>query len=65
MGKKRFWVLIGIGSLIVIFFILLSNILSVGERLMTIHPYLSYGFYGVSLLLVYFLIVNPIRVIIF
>jgi uncharacterized membrane protein len=65
MGKKRFWILIGIGSLIVIFFILLSNILSVGERLMTIHPYLSYGFYGISVLLVYFLIVNPIRVIIF
>lgn len=65
MGKKRFWILIGIGSLIVIFFILLSNILSVGERLMTIHPYLSYGFYGISVLLVYFLIVNPIRVIVF
>lgn len=65
MGKKRFWILIGIGSLIIILFILLSNIISVGERLTTIHPYLAYGFYGISVLVIYFLILNPIRVIIF
>jgi uncharacterized membrane protein len=65
MGKKRFWVLIGIGSLIVIFLILLGNILDVGEKLRGVHSYLEYGFYGLSVLLVYFLILNPIRVIVF
>jgi hypothetical protein len=63
MGKKRFWILIGIGSLIVVFFILLSNVLDVGTRLAEIHPYLSYAFYGLSLILFYALVLNPIRVI--
>jgi len=65
MGKKRFWVLIGLGSLIVIFFILLSNILDVGTKLRDIHEYLEYAFYGLSALLVYFLVINPLRVIVF
>jgi uncharacterized membrane protein YcjF (UPF0283 family) len=64
MGKKRFWVLIGLGSLIVIFFILLSNILDVGEKLRDIHQYVEYAFYGLSALLVYFLVINPLRVIV-
>jgi uncharacterized membrane protein YcjF (UPF0283 family) len=63
MNKKRFWILIGIGSLIVLFFILLSNVLEVGERLRNIHAYVEYGFYGLSFILFYVLIVNPIRVI--
>lgn len=65
MGKKRFWILIGIGSLIVIFLILLGNILDVGEKLRAVHPYVEYGFYGISFILVYLLIINPIRVIVF
>ncbi len=65
MGKKRFWVLIGIGSLIVIFFILISNVLEVGERLRNIHEYVEYSFYGLSALLIYFLFVNPLRIIVF
>lgn len=64
MGKKRFWILIGIGSSIVIFFILLSNVLDVGIKLRTIHPYLEYGFYGLSVILLWALIINPIRVIV-
>lgn len=65
MGKKHFWVLIGIGSLVVLFFIVLSNVLAVGERLRNIHEYVEYAFYGLSVLLFYFLILNPIRVIAF
>lgn len=65
MGKKRFWILIGLGSLVVIFFVLLSNILDVGLKLRDIHEYLEYSFYGLSLILVYFLIINPLRVIVF
>ncbi len=64
MGKKRFWILIGIGSLIMIFFILLSNVLEVGEKLRNIHEYLEYSFYVLSVVLLYFLIINPIRVIV-
>jgi hypothetical protein len=63
MGKKRFWILIGIGSFIVIFFILLSNVLDVGLKLREFSPYVEYAFYGLSAILFYVLIVNPIRVI--
>lgn len=65
MGKKRFWVLMGLGSLVIIFFILLSNILDVGAKLRNVHQYIEYAFYGLSILLVYFLIINPLRVILF
>ena len=65
MGKKRFWVLIGIGALTVIFFILISNILDVGEKLRNIHEYVEYTFYGLSVILIYFLVLNPLRIIVF
>ena len=65
MGRKRFWYLIGIGSMFVISLILLSNVISVGEKLRDVHEYLEYAFYGISLILIYVLIVNPIRVILF
>ncbi len=63
MQKKRFWVLIGIGVVLLFGFILLSNIISVGERLRGIHPYIEYGFYGLAVILVFVLVVNPVRVI--
>jgi len=65
MGNKRFWVLIGIGSIVVLFLIVLSNVLAVGERLRNIHEYVEYAFYGLSVILFYVLIINPIRVIAF
>jgi hypothetical protein len=65
MEKKRFWYLIGIGVVIVFLFILVSNVISVGERLRSIHAYVEYGFYGLSGILVYFLFINPVRVIVF
>jgi len=65
MQKKRFWILIGIGVVLLFGFILLSNIISVGERLRVIHVYLEYGFYGISVVLVYILVINPVRVITF
>ena len=65
--KKRntFWVMIGIGVAIVILLILISSILSVGERLRSLSVYIEYVFYGLSVLLVYFLIINPVRIILF
>lgn len=65
MRRKRFWYLIGIGVVIVIFFIFISNVLSVGLKLREIHEYVEYGFYGLSAILMWFLILNPLRVILF
>ncbi len=65
MQKKRFWILIGIGVVLLFSFILLSNIISVGERLRGIHAYIEYGFYGLSVILTYILVINPVRVITF
>lgn len=65
MENKKFWYLIGIGVVIVFLFILVSNVISVGERLRSIHLYVEYGFYGLSGILIYFLFINPIRIIVF
>ena len=63
--NKVLWYIVGIGVLLLFFFILVSSILSLGERLTLIHPYVSYGFYALCVLLIYFLILNPIRIIVF
>lgn len=63
MGRKKLWVLVGIGLFIILAFILISNIIEVGGRLRTIHVYLEYAFYGVSAIVFFVLIINPIRVI--
>jgi len=63
MGRKAFWISVIAGLLILLFFVLVSNVLSVGDRLSGVHPYLSYGFYAIAILLIYLLIVNPLRII--
>ncbi|MCF7925933.1 MAG: YcjF family protein [Candidatus Izimaplasma sp.] len=63
MGRKKWWALIGIGLFIVVVFILVSNVIEVGIRLRNVHQYLEYTFYGLSGILFYVLILNPIRVI--
>jgi len=65
MVKKRFWYLIGIGVVILIFFIFISNVMNVGLKLREIHEYLEYGFYALATVLMYVLIINPLRVIMF
>jgi len=62
---KRLWILIGIGSFLVVSLLVVSNIIEVGERLRGVHAYVEYGFYGLSVLLVYVLILNPLRIILF
>ncbi len=49
----------------ILFLILISNIMDVGERLRRINVTVEIAFYVVSALLVYFLIINPLRIIIF
>ena len=51
--------------MIILFLILISNIMDVGERLRRINVSVEIAFYIVSALVVYFLIINPIRIIIF
>ncbi len=65
MVRKRFWYLIGIGVVILIFIIFISNVMNVGLKLREIHEYLEYGFYALATILMYFLILNPLRVILF
>jgi len=62
---KRLWILIGIGSFLVVSLLVVSNIIEVGERLRGVHAYVEYAFYGLSVLLVYVLILNPLRIILF
>ena len=63
MNNKKFWYLIGIGVVVFFLIILVSNVIEVGLRLREISPYLEYGFYGLSGILLYVLILNPVRVI--
>lgn len=64
-STKVFWYAISIGFILLFILILLSSVLDVGDRLRQIHPYVEYGFYGVSFILVYFLILRPVHIILF
>ncbi len=61
--KKPFWISILIAAIVLLFLVLASNVIQVGERLTPIHPYLAYGFYGLAVILVYVLVINPLRII--
>lgn len=63
--NKLLWYIVGIGVLVLFFLILVSSILALGERLALLHIYVSYAFYALCVLLIYFLIINPIRIIVF
>lgn len=63
--KKAFWVLIFVGVLILLLLSLISSILNIGERLTSIHQHLPYLFYILCAILIWFLIVNPLRIILF
>lgn len=67
MDKKRktFWILIGLGVSIIFFLFLISNVLDVGYKLRHMSVWLEYGFYLLTALVVFFLIINPLRIIIF
>ncbi len=62
---KTFWYAIAIGFILLFVLILLSSILDVGDRLRAVHPYVEYGFYGLSFILVYLLILRPVHIILF
>ncbi len=55
-----FWGLIGSGVLFILTLIIVGNILTIGDNLAEIHPIVSYAFYGITVLLLFFLIVRPL-----
>jgi len=63
--KKRqyFWFTLAIGFILLFLLMLLSSVLDVGDRLRIIHPYVSYGFYGLVFVLVFILLIRPLYVI--
>lgn len=68
MNKKTkyFWYLIASGFIILFLLILTSSIIDIGERLRTIGSvgqYIEWVFYALCLLLIWFLIINPVRII--
>ncbi len=65
MKKTRYiWYVIGISAILVFVLMLLSSVLNVGERLRNISIYLEIAFYVFVVLLVFFGIINPIRIIV-
>lgn len=60
---KRVWYLIGISCLLVFALILISSMLSIGERLRKIHVSVEIIFYILVAIVVFFCIINPIRII--
>lgn len=61
---KYIWYVIGISILIVFSLILLSSVLDVGQRLRSISIYLEVLFYVLIVIIIFFGIVNPIRIIV-
>ena len=67
MKKKTniIWYLVAIGFIALFLLVLLSSIISIGERLRGLHLYVEIGFYVLCAFLLYFLIINPVRIILF
>jgi uncharacterized membrane protein YcjF (UPF0283 family) len=66
MKKYTKWTyyLIAVGLFTLFLLMLTSSVLDVGDRLYQLHPYVSYGFYGLVIVLVYMLILRPLHIII-
>ncbi|CCV64068.1 conserved hypothetical protein (UPF0283) [Alteracholeplasma palmae J233] len=62
---RKFWYAIAIGVVILFLLILISSVLSVGERLSKIHAYIAYAFYGIAFILTYLLIIRPVHIVLF
>ena len=71
--KKRsvrgtLWIFVGVGAALFMILTILSDVLEVGEKLRkagNVGVYLEWGFYALTILLFYILILNPIRIILF
>ncbi len=61
---KKLWILVAICVLVLFVLILIACVLDLGEKIRKINVYLEYAFYVLVVLLVFFGIVNPIRIIV-
>ncbi|MDE5545969.1 MAG: hypothetical protein K2I88_00740, partial [Anaeroplasmataceae bacterium] len=61
--SKFIYYVIAVGVLLLFLIILISSLLDIGEKLRNISVYLEYGFYGLVVLLFYFIILQPIIII--
>lgn len=61
---KLFWYVIGISALLLFLLILVSSVIDIGQKLRDINLIVEYVFYGVVVILIFFGIINPIRIII-
>lgn len=62
--SKHLFYVIAIGVLILFLLILVSSLLDIGEKLRRISVYLEYGFYALVVVLFYFVILQPIIIIV-
>lgn len=60
---KIFWISIAIGCVMVFTLMLLSSVINIGERLRKIHVSVEIAFYVLVFLIVFLVIINPIRII--
>ena len=66
--RHTLWILVGIGACLFMLLTILSDVLEVGEKLRNagkVGMYLEWFFYILTIILLYVLIINPIRVILF
>lgn len=63
--KKGLTVVVWLGLLILVGFYIVSNLLSMGQNLDQIHPYLKYFVYGLSAVLFYLLLARPLFIVLF
>lgn len=61
----KLWYLAGIGAMILALMIITASVLQIGNQLASLHEYAPYAFYGLSIILAYFLIVRPVLIILF
>ena len=62
--SKHLFYVIAVGVLILFLLILVSSLLDIGEKLRRISIYLEYGFYALVVVLFYFVILQPIIIIV-
>lgn len=68
--KQRFspiWYVLGVGAILVILLFVASSVINVGEKfrgLGSYGKYIEWGFYALVVILLWFLLINPIRIIV-
>ena len=65
LPRNIFWILIGIGVVIIILLMLIGNVISIGDKIAKVNNVLAIVFYVLCGLLIYLLIIHPILVIAF